>query len=144
MASALFDTGFDFENVSREIFSNQELKQVILKSTSLSAIELHSDNKLALLTVSQDMLKKLSCEMYHSDGIVEAGRDITGVEVSVLLKEIDSKTVKVSMRSKAYLDVAEISLIFSGGGHARAAGCTVELSLDETKQKIIEEIESRL
>ena len=144
VASALFDTGFDFENVSREIFSNQELKQVILKSTSLSAIELHSDNKLAMLTVSQDMLKKLSCEMYHSDGIVEAGRDITGVEVSVLLKEIDSKTVKVSMRSKAYLDVAEISLIFSGGGHARAAGCTVELSLDETKQKIIEEIESRL
>jgi phosphoesterase RecJ-like protein len=144
VASALFDTGFDFENISREIFSNQELKQVILKSTSLSAIELHSDNKLAMLTVSQDMLKKLSCEMYHSDGIVEAGRDITGVEVSVLLKEIDSKTVKVSMRSKAYLDVAEISLIFSGGGHARAAGCTVELSLDETKQKIIEEIESRL
>jgi len=143
-ASKLFATGFDFEAISREIFSNQEIEKVILKSTSLSNLELHGDKKVALMVVTQKMLEETNCQMFHSDGIVEAGRDISGVEVSVLLKEVDENTVKASMRSKSYLDVSEISLIFSGGGHSRAAGCTIKQSLAEAKKTLLKEIESRL
>jgi len=141
IASKLFETGFDFGTISREIFSNQEIHQVILRSTSLANLELHSDKKIALMYVSQDMLKETNCQMFHSDGIVESGRDISGVEVSILLKEVDENTVKVSMRSKSYLDVAEISLLFNGGGHNRAAGCTIKLPLNDAKFKILKEIE---
>lgn len=141
IVSKLFDTGFDFESISREIFSNQEIQQVILKSTCLANLELHKDNKIVLMYVSQDMLKETNSQMFHSDGIVESGRDISGVEVSILLKEMDENTVKVSMRSKSYLDVAQISLLFDGGGHARAAGCTIKLPLNEAKLKILKEIE---
>ncbi|MCH4890911.1 bifunctional oligoribonuclease/PAP phosphatase NrnA [Acidaminobacter sp. JC074] len=144
VAARIFETGFDFEKISQEIFSNQELKKVILKSNALSGIELHGQNKMALLKVTQTMLGELECEMYHSDGIVEAGRDISGIEVSVLLKEISDKEIKVSMRSKSYLDVSEISLLFGGGGHIRAAGCTLNMNLQEAEQTIIKEIESRL
>lgn len=143
-ASKLFATGFDFESISREIFSNQEIEKVILKSTSLSNLELFGDKKVALMQVTQKMLEETNCQMFHSDGIVEAGRDISGVEVSVLLKEIDDQTVKASMRSKSYLDVSEISLIFSGGGHSRAAGCTIKQPLEQAKETLIKEIVSRL
>lgn len=144
VAAKLFETGFDFESCSREIFSNQPLEKVVLKSSSLSNIELYGNKQVALMIVSQEMLKQYNCDMFHSDGIVEAGRDISGIEVSVLLKEIDSSTVKVSMRSKSFLDVAEISLVFNGGGHNRAAGCTINAPLMEAKQLIIKEIERRL
>ena len=96
------------------------------------------------MQVTQKMLEETNCQMFHSDGIVEAGRDISGVEVSVLLKEIDEQTVKASMRSKSYLDVSEISLIFSGGGHSRAAGCTIKQPLEQAKETLIKEIVSRL
>ena len=144
VAAHIFDTGFDFEKISQEIFSNQELKTVVLKSNSLSNIKLHGHKKMAILKITQEMLSKLDCEMYHSDGVVEAGRDISGVEVSVLLKEISNKEIKVSMRSKSYLDVSEVSLLFNGGGHARAAGCTLLMDLDNAEKTIIKEIESRL
>ncbi len=45
-SSKLFATGFDFESISREIFSNQEIEKVILKSTSLSNLELHGEKKV--------------------------------------------------------------------------------------------------
>lgn len=140
----LFETGFDFEMINRSIFSNQPLKKVKLKSESLANIELFHNNALAVLTVDQEMLRRLDCQMFHSDGIVEAGRDIEGVEVSVLLKEISSNAIKVSMRSKSFLDVSEISLIYKGGGHARAAGCTVFEDLESVKKHIVTLIGDRL
>lgn len=144
VVSEIFDTGFDFESISRHIFSNKELKKVKLTSSSLADIKLYGDGKIALLKVTQSMLEALSCQMFHSDGIVESGRDIAGVEVSVLLKEISSDEVKVSLRSKQYLDVSEISVLFKGGGHARAAGCTLMMNMEEAEKTIIEIIESRL
>lgn len=144
VAAEIFDTGFDFERISRLIFSNQELNKVVLKSRSLSDIQLYGNGQIAVTKVTQAMLKELSCEMYHSDGIVEAGRDIAGVEVSVLLKEINDNQVKVSLRSKEHVDVSVISLLYKGGGHARAAGLTVHLPLDEVEKVIVKEIEKRL
>lgn len=144
VAADLFDTGFDFESISKEIFSNQELEKVLLKSKSLSEMTVFCDGKVALMKVTQAMLKDLGCQMYHSDGIVEAGRDIAGVEVSVLLKEVEHDQVKVSLRSKSYLDVAEISLVYSGGGHVRAAGCTIYKDIDSAQKEILEEIARRL
>lgn len=140
----LFETGFDFEKINRNIYGNQELRKVKLKSETLTNMELFNDDKIVILEVSQDLLKKTGCEMFHSDGIVEAGRDISGVEVSVLLKEISPNLVKVSMRSKEYLDVSDVSLLFSGGGHSRAAGCTINKSLSDSKQTILAALSERL
>lgn len=144
VASVLYETGFDFENISREIFSNQPLNKVLLKSKALAEMSMYADGKVTIMKVTQAMIHDLKCEMFHSDGIVEAGRDIEDVEVSILLKEIDEQTVKVSMRSKSYLDVSDVSLVFNGGGHSRAAGCTVNENIQLTEDIIVKEIKKRL
>lgn len=144
VVAKLYETGFDFEGINRRIYANKPLKKVKLISNSLSQLELYGDDKIVILKVTQDMLDSLDCSMFHSDGLVEAGREISGVEVSVLLKELSPNSVKVSMRSKEFLDVSEISLIFNGGGHARAAGFTMNMGIEEAKDKIVEIIESRL
>lgn len=140
----LFETGFDFESANRHIYANQELCKVKLRSEVLSNMKLSNDNKIVVLEITQDLLSKMGCEMFHSDGIVEAGRDIEGVEVSVLLKEVDSDLTKVSMRSKEYLDVSNVSLLFNGGGHNRAAGCTINKSLEDAKTIILAALSERL
>lgn len=144
IVSKLFETGFNFEDINRRIYGNQELVKVKLRSEALSNMQLYNNNKIVILEVTQELLKSTGCEMFHSDGIVEAGRDISGVEVSILLKEISKDIIKVSMRSKEYLDVSEVSLMFRGGGHSRAAGCTINKPLNEAKELILFEISERL
>ena len=63
-------------------------------------------------------------------------------EVAFLLKEIDNKTFKVSMRSKN-IDVAEVCSIFNGGGHKFAAGCIVKGSVEEGVKKLLAEIKKQ-
>ncbi|MCI1305262.1 MAG: DHH family phosphoesterase [Lachnospiraceae bacterium] len=60
------------------------------------------------------------------DGIVSQLRNTIGVEVAVFLYETDWLEYKVSMRSKDYVDVSRVAAVFGGGGHARAAGCTIQ------------------
>ncbi len=140
----LFDLGLEFDKANRSIYGNQALCKVQLKSSVLAQMDIHDEGQIVVLQVTQKQLESTGSKMFHSDGIVEAGRDIAGVEVSVLLKEINENTTKVSMRSKNFLDVADISLIYSGGGHIRAAGCTINKSLDETKKEILKVLVERL
>jgi len=137
VAGHLFESGLDFGSINKEIFSNKPLNQVRLKSQIMADMHLYEDNKIIIFSASQATLKTYTCEMYHTDGIVEAGRDIMGCEVSILLKEMDTNMVKVSMRSNHYVDVSEISLKFKGGGHARAAGCTLHMPLDQAEATIL-------
>ncbi|PLX31947.1 MAG: hypothetical protein C0604_06035, partial [Clostridiales bacterium] len=73
-----------------------------------------------------------------SDGIVERARNIRGVDISFLLKEVEG-SVKVSMRSKGDYDVSQIASIFGGGGHKNAAGFVTKHSLREISGLLIEE-----
>ena len=78
------------------------------------------------------------------EGIVEVGRDVEGVEVSIFLTETD-KGVKCSLRSNDYVNVSDVCLVFGGGGHAKAAGCTIQGStIEQIKEKIIRQVKAAL
>jgi phosphoesterase RecJ-like protein len=67
--------------------------------------------------------------MKDIDGVVETIRDIKGVQVACLIKEVGTDKTKVSLRSKGQVNVSEISSEFGGGGHPRAAGFNLECNL---------------
>jgi phosphoesterase RecJ-like protein len=73
------------------------------------------------------------------EGLVEIGRDIEGVEVSIFLREVENG-YKASLRSNDYVNVSDVCTAFSGGGHKRAAGCTIFNTLDTAKETIIREV----
>ena len=72
-----------------------------------------------------------------TEGIVNYGRMIDGVLVSALLKEIDEKSTRVSMRAKPDVDVQAVAAMFGGGGHKAASGCTMPMALPEAKSRLI-------
>jgi phosphoesterase RecJ-like protein len=72
-----------------------------------------------------------------TEGIVNQGKGIDGVAVSVLFKEAGDEQFRVSLRSDDSVDVAALAGRFGGGGHPRAAGCTVEGTLDEARAAIL-------
>ena len=83
--------------------------------------------------------KKFSAGDDYTDGLAETLRAIDTTEVSFVVKEVDTKLTKVSMRSKK-ADVAQICSAFGGGGHTFAAGCTIKAGLEEAVKKILKEI----
>jgi phosphoesterase RecJ-like protein len=59
------------------------------------------------------------------DGIAEQLKLTEGVKCAIFMYETDPGTYKVSLRSDGSVNVAKVAALFGGGGHERAAGCTV-------------------
>lgn len=131
VAAEIFDLGIDHYNISRQVFESVPISRMRLKFAAMDVTEFYEDNRLAITYVNRQMLKNTMADTKDTDGIVEELRNISSVEVACLCKEQDDGKIKISMRSKNHVDVSKIGLKFSGGGHRRAAGCTLDMSVSE-------------
>ena len=98
------------------------------------------DEKIVYTTVFKKDLERFKGGDDFTDGISETLRSIDKTDVAFVVKEVDSKTSKVSMRSKK-TDVAKICGAFNGGGHTFAAGCTIKSDVKTAVKKLLVEIE---
>lgn len=101
----------------------------------LQTLAFYNDGKISTLEINSDLYDK----DVNTDNFISFARYIEGVDVAVLFKAVEPAVTRVSMRSQD-TDVAAIALSFGGGGHVRAAGCTVELPLEQVKAKVLEAI----
>lgn len=101
----------------------------------LQTLAFYNDGKISTLEINNDLYDK----DVNTDNFISFARYIEGVDVAVLFKAVEPAVTRVSMRSQD-TDVAAIALSFGGGGHVRAAGCTVELPLEQAKVKVLEAI----
>ncbi len=140
IAGELIDLGIDKKAISVNVYQNKSLEKTNLFIKALGSLEFYGDNRIGLVGVTQELLKETNTKMEDTEGIVAFIRDIEPVEVAVLLKEIDDKLVKVSLRSKNYLNVSDICANFGGGGHIRAAGCSIKENFNLAKKEILEKL----
>ena len=144
IAGDLINTGIDFSEIHRAIFDNKKFERIKLYGKVIDKMELIG-NKICIMSLTDDMLSDLMIDK-NSDtsDIISFGMQIESVEVAVLIKE--TKTgVKISLRSKAIVDVRKVAEKFNGGGHIKAAGLSMEnKTLAEAKAIIIKELEKEL
>lgn len=112
-----------------------------LLKQSISTLSFAYDHKVAILSVSIQDMEEAEATKDDVDGLVSYPRNIEGVEVGVLLKEWEEGEVKVSLRSKQYVDVAAIAQRNGGGGHVKASGFTFIGTLTEAREHILKELE---
>ena len=110
-----------------------------LKKLAINRLELLEDGKIAFTYLTKEDDERFSYKPGDHDGIVEIGRDIEGVEVSIFLYEKENGVFKASLRSNDYVNVSDVCLLLGGGGHIKAAGCNIYLPLEQAKEKIINE-----
>ena len=89
-------------------------------------------------------LEELKLEESDSEGIVNFGRNIDTVEVSIFAKEREDGSYKLSLRANEYVDVSIIASKFGGGGHLRAAGFDSAMTMEQIKDTLVEEIKKQL
>jgi len=140
----LYDKGMNFSKISAEIYQNESINKFKMESKVIDSAELFANGLGVVAIVTQKMLKDCNSTMEEVEGIVSKLRSIRGVEISVLLKEYPDGCVKVGLRAKHRGDVAVIATKFGGGGHVKAAGCTICDSIENVKRMIVEEVTEQL
>lgn len=135
----LVDCGANPNLLYKHCYETKTKNLVLFQNYCVNKAVFLDDNKIAYTTVYKKDLEKFSAGDDYTDGIAETLRAIDSTEVSFVVKEVDSKTTKVSMRSK-HVDVAKVCSTFGGGGHTFAAGCTVKASVKDSVAKLLREI----
>ena len=108
-------------------------------------MEILEDGKITFTYMNIEDEKKFNAEPGDHEGLVEIGRDIEGVEVSIFIREKEGANgYKASLRSNDYVNVSDVCLMFGGGGHQRAAGCFIPGTIEQVKQKLLTEIKKVL
>ncbi|MDD2446089.1 MAG: bifunctional oligoribonuclease/PAP phosphatase NrnA [Tissierellia bacterium] len=140
IAISLIKAGIDKSDINIKLYQSRSIERTKLFISSLSTLKTYYDNKIATVKITQEMLKNSNTKMEDTEGIISFIRDIEPVEVACLLKENNKKEIKISLRSKRFVDVSEICSTFNGGGHKRASGCTINENIDDAEKLIVEQI----
>ena len=138
----LIAQGIDFPQIIDGSFYMKSYGQTKLHGCALLNSERMMDDRCIYTVVTQEQMKQFGCSVKATDGIVDQLRVIEGVEVVILLYETGNPSeYKVSLRTNSELDLSRIAAVFGGGGHVKAAGCTVTGTVDEILAGLREQIE---
>lgn len=144
IASKLLSYGVNGPELSECLLECMSLAQVQILVRALSTLQMSEDGKIAWVTIRPEDMVTVGAENEDMEGIVNYPRNIQGVEVGILFKVIDGRAVKASLRSAGNVDVAALAYSFGGGGHVRAAGCSVAGSLEEVVERVVSKVKERL
>ncbi len=140
----LLEIEFDVQRAIVEVYQNKDVDQVRLMQIALNHLSLHEGGKIGISYIEEKDVRSAQIKNYDTDGICEAIRDISGLEVAVFLREIKPEVFKVSTRSKHDFDVAKFSMQFEGGGHRKAAGFMLNMSLETALSTILDSLKSQV
>lgn len=139
----LLNRGVNVSDVYKKVLQTISKARFELTRIALNRLEFLENGKLTFTYITKEDEEKVGAGSNDHDGIVERGRDIEGVEVSIFLRETDNG-YKISLRSNEYVNVSDICLMFGGGGHIRAAGGNINLPFEQAKTKIVEECKKHI
>jgi len=144
IAGNLMDKGIPFYDYIDKCMYEKTYTQIQLLGRTLLASMRVMDGKCIVAVITKRMMEFYGAITEDIEGIIDQLRITEGVEVAVLLHEIGEQEYKVSMRSNDYIDVSKIALFFGGGGHIRAAGCTMQGSMYDVVNNLTEHIEAQM
>ena len=142
LASELNDIGVDIHGIYQKVLWMKTMPQYNLMKIGMDRLEFLCDRKIAFTYILEDDFDKVGAILGEHEGIVDIGRNIDGVLVSIFIRENNGWTI--SLRSTGMIDVGKIALNLGGGGHRMASGGKLYGSFDEVKDIVISEVEKAI
>ena len=140
----LLQSGINVSEIYKNALQIKTRANFELAKIAMNRMEFLENNKIAFTYITKQDEEVVNAEPGDHEGIVEIGRDIEGVEVSVFLRQREDKTFKVSLRSNNYVNVSDIAILFGGGGHVKAAGCKISGTPEQIKNSLVSHIKKLL
>lgn len=144
VAGHLVALGVNTSKVIDDTFYKKTYTQNLLLGRALLESVCYEDGKVITAVIPQQYFTFYHASKPDLEGIVDQLRVTDGVEVAIFAYETQGGDFKFSMRSKSYVDVSKVSVVFGGGGHIRAAGCTIAKPYKEALGLLIQEIKKQL
>ncbi len=137
IAADLLDHGISPWQITRRTMNGYGPARLKLLAGALARVEFHNEGRIGMMILSREMFEESGARGSDCEGFVDYPRYIDGVELAVMIREKDENTYKFSIRSNAWVNVAELASRFGGGGHVRAAGFTRNGPLSTLKRDFL-------
>lgn len=144
-AAELLRKGVDIADICKRTLQTKTKANFELQKRVMDRMEILENGKVAFSYIDQKDMDEVKAEEGDHEGLVNIGRNIEGVEVSIFIRQKDNENAyKVSLRSGSYVNVSDVCLMFGGGGHPRAAGALIQGTKEQVKEKLLKEIKKYL
>ncbi len=137
IAAHLVSYGVDPFKVYEHLYESNSLSSFQLRGRILASMEILEEGKMISMKLSPKMVAETKGSFSEGESTINAPFSVKGVVASLLVKQDIDGPVKISMRTKGNLDVAQLAIKNGGGGHKNAAGYKSKLSFDEAYEKAV-------
>ena len=146
LAARLIERGVDGADINHRLFGIKTLKQMQVEHAGFERMNLHLGGRVAIITFPYDLKTQYGADDEALETLIDVARCVKGVDVAAVIKQPTAENkFRVSMRSSCDFDVSEICAFYGGGGHVRAAGCTITAdSILSAEMTIVLAVEHRL
>ena len=137
----LIRLGVDVPDIYKRTLNTKTRANFELSKKVMERMEILEDGKVTFTYMNKKDEEEVGAEPGDHEGLVEIGRDIEGVEVSIFIRQKENEEAyKISMRSGNKVNVSDICFLFGGGGHPRAAGALIQGNVEQVKEKLMKEV----
>ncbi|MBQ8310326.1 MAG: DHH family phosphoesterase [Clostridia bacterium] len=142
-AAELLSGGIDSADINHRLFDCKSEEQLRAEAAGVSNLNLFADGRIAVITFPYALKAALGLSDEHLETLIDVARSLEGVKVAVCIRQPAAEgRFRVSTRSSCDYDVSALCRKFEGGGHVRAAGCTLFASdITEAMEKIVSAID---
>jgi phosphoesterase RecJ-like protein len=137
IVARLMETGAHPYGIVERIYGTRSLAATRLLAAALSRVQQAAGGRFAWSALDRDAFRRSGAREDETEGIINEIRAIEGVVVAALLREEPDGSIRVSLRSRDGIDVAELAGRFGGGGHRAASGCTLPGPMDAAAEALV-------
>ena len=143
VAAALLETGIDYFSVNKRHFRTKSRRRIALESALLGGMEFFHEGRGVFMAVPISLMERLGATENDAEDLSTLAGMVEDVDCGAVLRELKPDQWKLSLRTGANgrVNATRVCLLLGGGGHAMAAGATLEGSLEEVKARILEAVE---
>ena len=135
-AARLMEKGADCSRIIDDSFNMRSFRKQRMLGRALAKSRLLLDGQVIMTCITDEEMKAEGADKRDLDGVVAEMRYTEGTKAAVFFYQTGPDEFKVSFRSSSDLDVSEVAAAFGGGGHVKAAGCTLAGPLEESIAKV--------
>ena len=144
VAADLVEAGAPLSAIHRSIYADKPFRTLALWGRIMAGLAELREGRIVHASMTTAMLAETGTDPVASEGLIDLLASTKAADITILFKEVDASHTRVSVRTSARADAVAITSAFGGGGHARAAGCSVEAPLAEARARVLEESEREL
>lgn len=137
VAAKLLNLGANLNFINEYLFDTKSKARLVAEQKVLQNMEYYLEDKVALTVITKEIIEQTGVDENELDGVSAIPRSIEGVEIGVTIREKSDNIYKISVRTGQKANASKICSAFSGGGHARAAGCMIKGDLSFVKKEMV-------